>query len=162
MSLSQCLFLYVHFTSTATVYVADSSHMAAMKRPHKPTLLLLILGLVACVSSQNCTQKNTTLYIQGFVPGKNLVYSSPNIVSAAYVAVNEINCNQSLLPDYHIDLNFSNTEVSSLPLGLWQHKGSGIQKVCRPHPVSVLLMPVRLLVPGISSWHQVGFVIAVS
>ena len=155
MSLSQCLFLYVHFTSTATVYVADSSHIAAMKRPHKPTLLLLIFGLVACVSSQNCTQKNTTLYIQGFVPGENPVYSSPNIVPAAYVAVNEINCNQSLLPDYHIDLNFSDTKVSSLPLGLWQHKGSGIQKVCRPHPVSVLLMPVRLLVPGISSWHQV-------
>lgn len=103
--------------------------MATMKLPHKPTLLLLILGLVACVlSSQNCTRKNGTLFIQGFVPGENPVYSSPNIVPAATVAVNEINCNQSLLPNYHIELNFSDTKVSSLPLGPWQHKGSGIQK----------------------------------
>ena len=91
--------------------------MAAMRLPHRPTLLLLILGLVVCVLSQNNCRKNDTLHIQGFFPGDNDVYTSPNIVPAAMVAVEEINCNQSLLPNYHIELNFSNTKVSCLPLG---------------------------------------------
>ena len=118
-----------------------------MRLPHRPTLLLLILGLVVCVLSQNnCPQKNDTLYIQGFFPGDNDVYSSPNIVPAAIVAVKEINCNQSLLPNYHIELNFSNTKVSSLPLGpkklVATGRKSDSEVVCMPHPVNVLLVPV--------------------
>jgi len=80
--------------------------------------LLLTFGLAVCASSQSCPPKNNTLYIQGFVPTNNDQYTSENIVPAANIAVNEINCNPNVLPDFHIELKFSDTMVRALWLKL--------------------------------------------
>ncbi|XP_064396472.1 gamma-aminobutyric acid type B receptor subunit 1-like isoform X2 [Halichondria panicea] len=91
-------------------------------------LLVTVLTGVAGISSENvnctayapacdasmcpslCPSKTKTLYIQGFVPAKNNEFRSETIVPAAFAAIDEINANCSILPEYKLVLEFVNTK----------------------------------------------------
>ncbi len=76
-----------------------------------PALSLALEETLDC----RCQKPNATmLFIQGFVPANNTFYTSQNIVPAAQVACVEINSANppaNLLPDYCLNITFSNTEV---------------------------------------------------
>ena len=58
-------------------------------------------------------------HIQGFVPAKNNEFRSETIVPAAFAAIDEINANCSILPEYKLVLEFVNTKVSNTDLLWW-------------------------------------------
>jgi len=113
-----------------------------MRLPHRPSPLLPLLltfGLAVCVSSQSCPPKNNTLYIQGFVPTNNDQYTSENIVPAANIAVNEINCNPNVLPDFHIELNFSDTMCNPSE-ATWQLIQAILSRPGSPQPTRIMFL----------------------
>ena len=61
----------------------------------------------ACASASNLTR----IRIQGFVPTNNTVLDTAGIIPAAFVALDEINANDDLLPNYTLVLDFSDTRV---------------------------------------------------
>lgn len=58
-----------------------------------------------CIVCKHCCN-------QGFVPANNTVYESETIIPAAFAAIDDINANCSILPDYKLVLEFVNTMVS--------------------------------------------------
>ena len=89
----------------------------------RPSLLLLpLLILLALTPLSLCmpyrastcngslTDKDK-LYIQGFVPASGDVFTSETVVPAATVACQEINDDDSILSDYELVIEWSNTEV---------------------------------------------------
>ena len=87
-----------------------------------PLLLLLSLSSYAVSSSHNYLARgcdgNTTdkpkLYIQGFVPASGDVFTSENIVPASSIACREVNKDTSVLSDYELVIEWSDTEVRHL------------------------------------------------
>ena len=81
-------------------------------------LLSLFLPLTSCTyMSPNCNGSTTDkdkLYIQGFVPATGDVYTSETIVPAATVACKEINSNSSILEDYELVIDWSDTMVCTM------------------------------------------------
>ena len=53
-----------------------------------------------------------SLHIQGFVPGQNPILSSPYVGPAACMAIDDIN-RKSVLPNYHLTMNISDSKVRS-------------------------------------------------
>ncbi len=84
-----------------------------------PFLLLLLLPALSLATQEvlecGCNKPGaSTLYIQGFVPANNEVYTSEAIVPAAKVAcveINSANPPENLLPDYCLHINFSDTKA---------------------------------------------------
>lgn len=68
------------------------------------------LGYRAPTCNGTSTDK-PNIYIQGFVPVDNRLYSSQTIVPAATVACREINSNSSVLGDYELVIEWSDTMV---------------------------------------------------
>ena len=76
--------------------------------------LLLSPALAATsyrASGCNGTSSKPKLYIQGFVPARSDVFTSETIVPAANVACREINTNDSVLGDYELVIEWSDTQV---------------------------------------------------
>ena len=76
--------------------------------------LLLSPALTATsyrASGCNGTSSKPKLYIQGFVPARSDVFTSETIVPAANVACREINTNDSVLGDYELVIEWSDTQV---------------------------------------------------
>ena len=79
-----------------------------MRLHHGITLsLLLLISTVSELTDASCTK----IRIQGFVPAKNEVLDTSGIIPAAFLAQEEINANNDILPDYELDLNFRDTQV---------------------------------------------------
>lgn len=76
-------------------------------------LLLLLLPFASCYRAPTCsgTSNKDQIYIQGFVPATGDVYTSETIVPAATVACEEINSNSSILEDYELVIDWSDTMV---------------------------------------------------
>lgn len=78
-------------------------------------LLLLLLPFASCYKAPTCsgnsTNKDNYIYIQGFVPATGDTYTSETIVPAATVACEEINSNSSVLGDYELVIDWSDTMV---------------------------------------------------
>ena len=70
----------------------------------------------AMIHARTCTCTHT---LQGFVPANNNVYTSETIIPAAFAAIDDINADCSILPDYLLELEFVNTKVNpALILGV--------------------------------------------
>ena len=85
---------------------------------HSPLSSLAVQEQISCPCDKPGAEM---LYIQGFVPANNDVYTSESIVPAAQVACEELNRANpaNLLPNYCLHLNFSNTQVS--PMNFYVH-----------------------------------------
>ena len=89
-----------------------------------PPLLLLSLSLLlspalsAGYRASGCdgSSDRPNLYIQGFVPASGAVFTSETIVPAASVACRQVNTNSSVLGDYELVIEWSNTEVQYLAI----------------------------------------------
>ena len=60
-------------------------------------------------------------HTQGFVPAGNDVFSSETIIPAAYAAIDDVNGNCSILPDYFLQLEFVNTKVHAVHACMCTH-----------------------------------------
>ena len=52
--------------------------------------------------------------MQGFIPVENDVFSAESLIPAAWVAVEDVNGDCSILSDYLLQVDFLNTEVYSI------------------------------------------------
>lgn len=92
-----------------------------MPTPYHPLSLLPVLCLLLSptlattnyrASGCNGTTDKPKLYIQGFVPADSDIFTSETIVPAASIACQEINSNDSVLSDYELVIEWSDTQVS--------------------------------------------------
>ena len=63
-------------------------------------------------SGCNGTTDKPKLYIQGFVPASGDVFTSETVVPASSVACREVNNDTSILSDYELVIQWSDTMVS--------------------------------------------------
>ena len=113
--------LPLYAAQSSCLYGGDWQRMSTPRYPSLPLLLPILCLLLSPTlitaahnyraSGCNGASDKPKLYIQGFVPANSAVFTSETIVPAASVACREVNSNQSVLSDYELVIEWSDTEV---------------------------------------------------